>query len=1032
MLRQPGRLHISTIDGLNHWLAGRLPLSSRLGDGVAIVDDARPLYAEAARRFVDRIEENSDVGEAVASLARLLDHNPARLAELLTDMLARRELWLPRILHASPDAALRIAMEGVLEAALADGLRALSARLPLELLRELADVLREAEAAADEPQGYGALSAHAGLPPADFSGLPGWQALRLGALTATGTVRKQVTKSQGFPPARKALKERCMALLAELALDPDAADALAAVDELPPARYSDAEWQLVEALCRALVPAAVELQALFAERGCMDHTAVAAAARESLGHEDSPTDLGLALDYRIQHLLIDEYQDTSQSQERLLRRLLAGWQGDPSRTLFCVGDPMQSIYAFREADVTLFLEAQTRGIAGVETQPAHLSANFRSCDSLIRWINEAFSRLLPAQDDFERGAVRYTPCTATRSDERGAGVEIHALIDRDARAEALHVVELVKKALQEIAELERDEAAGRHPREVALLVRSRAALPAILVALRERGISFRGVELEGLAERRAVADLLALTRALLHASDRTAWLAVLRAPWAGLALSDLAIVADGDRRAPIVDRLAQPDVVAGMTEHGRRCVARVLPVLQESVRDVGRAPLGSIVRAAWLALGGPATIEDDSDLANAESVFDALDRLAEEAGTRPEPSQLARAIDQLKASPIGSPDARVVVMTIHKAKGLEFDTVILPGLERRAGGPQRQLLYWTSLAVAPGMRELILASTTERDARGKAEPLERWMKGLDEQRQALELGRLAYVAATRARRRLHLVGSVATKLAKDQDEPVLKAPPGGTLLGFLWPVVEGAFDAALAARLAAGSLTEAAAAPRPQLSDGQQYRLPEEFAPREAESPAWAPRRQLAGGESAVRPDFDWAGQVAIAVGTVVHAELMLRAGKGSVRDAPGRAIQRWRTALAAEGVPVERLAEAVARVGSAIDTVDRSDFAKRLLDASQLESASELALTAVIDGELTSVKIDRTFVDHEGVRWIVDWKTSSHEGGQREQFLANELERYATQLARYAKVMQLYDGRPQRVGLYFPLLDAWAEWAAG
>ena len=80
-----------------------------------------------------------------------------------------------------------------------------------------------------------------------------------------------------------------------------------------------------------------------------------------------------------------------------------------------------------------------------------------------------------------------------------------------------------------------------------------------------------------------------------------------------------------------------------------------------------------------------------------------------------------------------------------------------------------------------------------------------------------------------------------------------------------------------------------------------------------------------------------------------------------------------------------------------------------------------------MIDGAAQSLRIDRTFVDEAGVRWIVDWKTSAHEGGDREAFLDNELERYRGQLERYAHAMKLLEpDRPLKVGLYFPLLDAW------
>jgi hypothetical protein len=75
------------------------------------------------------------------------------------------------------------------------------------------------------------------------------------------------------------------------------------------------------------------------------------------------------------------------------------------------------------------------------------------------------------------------------------------------------------------------------------------------------------------------------------------------------------------------------------------------------------------------------------------------------------------------------------------------------------------------------------------------------------------------------------------------------------------------------------------------------------------------------------------------------------------------------------------------------------------------------------------SVAIDRTFVDERGTRWIVDYKTGTHEGGDLEAFLDRERERYRPQLARYATLMRGLDSRPIRLGLYFPLLNGWREW---
>ena len=144
-------------------------------------------------------------------------------------------------------------------------------------------------------------------------------------------------------------------------------------------------------------------------------------------------------------------------------------------------------------------------------------------------------------------------------------------------------------------------------------------------------------------------------------------------------------------------------------------------------------------------------------------------------------------------------------------------------------------------------------------------------------------------------------------------------------------------------------------------------------------------------------------------------------------RDDPQQ--PRWERRLRELGIDDAHRPIALERIGRVMKAVAGSDHAARLLDPAALEGQSELSLTAVMDGVLQSLRIDRTFVDGEGVRWIVDWKTSSHEGGDREAFLDNELARYRGQLERYARVMKVLDpDRPLRVGLYFPLLDAWRE----
>jgi ATP-dependent exoDNAse (exonuclease V) beta subunit len=1021
----PARLHVQTIDGLNYWLARRLPLASRIGTSATVIDDARPLYAEAARRTVAGLDADGPVAARLDRLARALDHDPRLLARLIEGMLGARELWLPKLLGSGGGLALHDSIDRLLGLALESELARVHGVLSTAGIEPLFPLIREAAAAGEANGPLAALAQVHDLPGIAADAVPLWRALTDLLLTKDGKgLRKAVDRKQGFLAASEgrewaALKKRMKELLAALAGCQGVAEALAQLRLLPPVALTERQWERIEALGAVLPHAVAELVALFAERDSLDHPAVAAAARDALGDESAPTELALALDYRIRHLLVDEYQDTSPSQERLLELLVAGWQAGDGRSLFCVGDPMQSIYAFREADVTLFLQAQRQGIGGVALAAERLGQNFRSSAAIVGWVNRTFASLMPSSDDFERGAVRYSAAAAVHADGEGDGVFVHPLLDADERGMGAAVAEIVAGALR--------AGAGERP-SVAVLVRGRTSLPPLLAALRSAGIEYRGVELESLLDRGAIRDLVALAKALLHGGDRTAWLAVLRAPWCGLSLAELLAVVGDDGRALVPQRIADPAAIAGLSTEGAARLGRLWSALGAAIAARGQRSLGCWLKSAWLALAGPATIDDESDLANAELLFAALDQLELEVGCSPEASAIDTAVEGIMASPVGSETAQVQVMTIHRAKGLEFDHVVIPDLQRGVRGRERPLLYWTAVATGPGSRGIVLASRAESgEFEDGADPLEQWMRRLGTEREALELGRVAYVAATRAKRQLHLVGSA--RIRWKGDEPRLRSPGAGSLLRFFWPALRAQFEQALATH--AGARSEAGRAPggRRRRSAPPLVRLPAAFVAPQPTPPPRVPGLRIAGEpEGSIRPEFDWAGAIAQAVGQVVHLELHQLVHAGRPHDALRARPQAWQRQLREQDIDEAHLPAALARVERALAGVSQSAIAGRLLDPAAAEGQSELALTAVIGGVVQSLRIDRTFVDADGTRWIVDWKTSAHEGGDREAFLDNELARYTPQLKRYSEVMSLLDARPQKIGLYFPLLDAWRE----
>jgi hypothetical protein len=155
--------------------------------------------------------------------------------------------------------------------------------------------------------------------------------------------------------------------------------------------------------------AAAELKLLFQERRQTDHAEVPMAAMQALGPPEAPTPLAEALYARIEHLLVDEFQDTSASQYEILRRLTAEWVPGDGRTLFLVGDPMQSIYGFREADVGLFLQAAAAGLGHLPLEFVQLNRNFRSDRELIGWFNSVSPPCWPRPSTLRPGPCPTLP-----------------------------------------------------------------------------------------------------------------------------------------------------------------------------------------------------------------------------------------------------------------------------------------------------------------------------------------------------------------------------------------------------------------------------------------------------------------------------------------------------------------------------------------------------------------------------------------------------------------------------------------------
>lgn len=1016
--RHPARLRITTIDAVNASIAYRNPIAGGANALQGIAPAPERLYEEAALATLGLMADDDDAGTEAALLMRHLDNDAARFQRLMVTMLPKRDQWLR---HAAGSRPGRDAIEAPLRRLTQVGIQCAASALPADAAAELLALL---PFAADFLGGNGKAhhlapwTGRSTWPAATAEEWPAWRALADALLTADeGTWRQKIDKNCGFPPQTPE-KARMEALLGKLAGREDLRLALIAVRGLPGAGYTDEQWEMLRSLLAVLRLAAAQLRLVQAAHGITDFAGVAAAALDALGAEDAPSDLALLLDHRLQHILVDEFQDTSLAQFTLLARLTAGWTPGDGRSLFVVGDPMQSIYGFREADVRLFAQLRDHGIGDLRPAFLQLRANFRSTPALVDWCNGVFARTFAGADDTLVGAVRFAPSLPTSGGAAPGGsgklaASWHWRPAGDQDAEPALVLDLVATA-------RREDPAQR----ICILVRSRAHAGPIIAALRAAGVGFVAPEIELLERSGVCLDLLALTRALSHRADRLAWIGVLRAPFCGLSLADLECLLGDDHQAAVVDLLHDTVRRERLSPAGAAAVARLCGVLErtEAVRE--RCTLRDRVEAAWLMLGGPATIPEASQLESAMTFLDLLEEgTAGDGGL--DHAWLAARMKAHKGS-LGSGDSGLQVMTIHKAKGLEFDTVILPGLGKPAPSEDPPLLLWQDVPMADGRMAPLLAPIPATGA--DRDPVYAYVMKLRERKRELEADRLLYVACTRARRRLHLVAQL--ELARGDGHAEVRRPSAKSLLARLWSAVSA--EASAAVRAATWEPAAASPGPPPRVQPVIS-RLP---ATWQVPPPPAALSLPTDGPDpgAAAPVVYEWAGFLAMHVGTVVHRWLQIMADEGLERCTAKWLRERQplvRRMLSNLGVPPRELDAAARRVTEALERTLRDERGRWLLSGQHGDAASELAVTVCEDSRFRNLVVDRSFRDADGTRWVVDFKTSRHEGGDIEAFILEEVARYRGQLQGYREAMQALTGDPVRTALYFPLLGVFREVAA-
>ena len=918
LLENPVHLKIQTIDSFAMELAYAATNNNSLF-GFDIIEDAAPLLRQASERLLYRLHDPDDATASyVADLLYELDNNSETFIQLLSSMLAKRDQWL---------SITRAVVEYQQEDH--DHVRRVLTATLMQL-RETAYQRVTNLIGADHGQTLSEIAAQLGHQE--------WLDALPKLIVAGGKLRKRLDSKIGFTDAkiRQPLNKR----LAEIhALG--YADALAELAALPDPQDPETLSDALELTCLVLTLAVVELEALFAEQRCSDFAGLLIKAKAALRDENGHvTDLAMLLEHRIKHILVDEFQDTSRSQLEFFTLLTETWHPGDGNTFFAVGDPMQSIYRFRDADVEIFSQIKAKGLPNVPLEACELEANFRSQPRLVEWVNQLFGELFPATSAGTETVV-YHPATPVVP--QAGEAQVHCRVFPDHQEELGDCVAHLQALL---AQSDADTS-------IAVLCRSRSHLLPLLDALRAAGIEWQATDMDLLANRIVVSDLLCLIRLIIDAHDQLALASILRSPMCGMELSDLTLLQQADW-----DLQAFPQA------------ERVAVALAWARNQLHESTLREVVEGCFMRAGGLQAYTD----AELEDVRDVLGLLDTYGYQNIDLQQLQQQLSSLYAR--GTTNAQLQVLTIHKAKGLEYDHVVVPFLGRRSGNDDKALLMWhlTHAGLVLGMAD---------------DACYTWLRRQERRAQDSELQRVLYVAATRAKQSLYL--------------SFTQSPKAKTSSGL----------ARYVQNHATASHSETPQQPSAQLtqvdlfaSTPMMQRLPADYRWTQPE-PSTLPTLNTRPDATAIDPI---AADFSVQRGLVIHQALAWLAGRpssASRADLTNR-LQRFITNLSSS--EPERLLDVSLRQ---VQHFVGSELGQWVLAAHDQHEA-ESPFSGIFDGELTHIVVDRMFVE-DGFRWIIDYKTQEEHAATDDAAL---LSRYRHQLLKYSALISTMFPEPIRLAL--------------
>ena len=978
ILSNPKRLCVSTIDSFCQRIIKFMPILSEMTQNPEITEDSYILYNDCVSRLLKDVKHSPSWGMKLkVLLSNLLDNDIEQLTNLLSEMLSKREQWMPIIFNTDISNT-KDKLEKNFNEFISKQLEILYELMPKNQLQLWEQLISFSETNIKSKTTELKLSNSS-------KSLLEWQKVINLAFTKSEPpkLRKRIDKSIGFPaqnsgesPDEKKIygemKKKLKNAISILQENPVLSEKLLFIYGLHHLNYTKEDWTSLESICEVLKVACQYLQLVFAEKNKVDFTQIQLSAITALGNDDTPTDISLYLDHKLRHILIDEFQDTSATQFKLLRQLTNEWIPKDGNTFFLVGDPMQSIYRFRQAEVQRFLEVKKYGIGNIKPKAITLSSNFRSSKTIIDWINNTFNYIFPRVENQHLGAIKYSPSISIQKYENSY-VE-HYLSDSEI-SESIWIINKVKQLL------------ATKEQSIAILGKTRAHLTHIINELNLNNINFTENQIQNLGNLDVIKDLKSLTFSMIDIMDKLSWVEMLHSPIFGITLEEISKIIEEDPNASIYHNLKK---LISNQSINRNKINIIINFYDNIFLNSRPRSLHKIIYHIWCSVDGPAIHTNTKS--HLQSFLSTLEK-NEQQGILKEKAQFINELSQLKAE--ANNDYNVQVMTLHKSKGLEFDTVFLPGLNRKKINDKSTILRYDSFINKNSQHQILLAP---KPYNVKSKTLYHLLKKTNEKRLLLEEQRLLYVAATRAKKRLILTATLNKE-----------SPEKSSLLNHLWIPTKDKWV----------HIERNDSTIKPD-NQRQVQPLIKKYTLKNDINSNHTPLLKQQLPDNNIPIPYNIKSYIDRKIGIIIHFIFENLADSNVPVSQLKPIAYKFIASLNLKGIAQHNLFKIVKKI---LDNISTDQTATWLFKKRKI-SYKELTTHRISQkGKLIEEILDYTFVENETC-WVIDFKVSSPNKNEcLTDFLTKEKDLYYDQLKNYQYIMRNKLKLTTKTALYFPLI---------